>query len=79
MSLLNSTKSLEVDLDIYQDKALQVSVSKGVLAVMLVLLKDQVKEFEADGQSPEAITASQRACEVQIRDWVESQGVVITR
>ena len=39
----------------------------------------EIREFELDGQSPEVVTANQRACEVQIRDWVESQGVVITR
>ena len=27
---------------------------------------------------PEAITASQRACEVRLRVWVERQGSVIT-
>ena len=39
----------------------------------------EIREFELDGQSPEVVTANQRACEVQIQDWVESQGVVITR
>ena len=40
---------------------------------------DLTKEFEVDGRSPEVVTANQRACEVQVRDWVESQGAVITR
>ena len=37
------------------------------------------QEFEVDGLSPEVVTANQRACEVRVRDWVESQGTVITR
>ena len=40
---------------------------------------DLTTEFEVDGRSPEVVTANQRACEVWIRDWVESQGSVITR
>ena len=35
--------------------------------------------FEVDSLSPEVVTANQRACEVRVRDWVESQGTVITR
>ena len=41
--------------------------------------KVRSEEFELDGRSPEVVTANQRACEIWIRDWVESQGVVITR
>ena len=37
------------------------------------------KRFEVDCRSPEVVTANQRACEVRMRDWVESQGAVITR
>ena len=40
---------------------------------------DLTIEFEVDGRSPEVVTANQRVCEVRIRDWVESQGVAITR
>ena len=40
---------------------------------------DLTIEFELDGQSPEVVTANQRACEFRVRDWVESQGTVITR
>ena len=35
--------------------------------------------FELDSLCPEVVTANQRACEVRVRDWVESQGTVITR
>ena len=37
------------------------------------------KRFEVDDLSPEVVTANQRACEVRVQDWVESQGTVITR
>ena len=67
-SLLNSTKSPRVDLSIYRDKAKSISVSEGGLVISLVLLKDQIQEFELDGLSPEVVTANQRACEVQVRD-----------
>ena len=46
---------------------------------MSASLGDLTVEFEVDGLSPEVVTANQRACEVRIWDWVESQGVVITR
>ena len=39
----------------------------------------EIQGFELDGWCPEVVTANQRACEVQVRDWVESQGAVITR
>ena len=45
-----------------------VSVFEGGLVIALVLLKDQIQEFEVDGRSPEVVTANQRACEVRIRD-----------
>ena len=67
-SLLNSTKSPKVDPNIYQDKANCSSVPEGGLVILLVLLKDQSSRFEVDGQSPEVVTANQRACEVWIRD-----------
>ena len=51
------------------DRSQLVSASVGNLTI----------GFEVDCQSPEVVTANQRACEVQIRDWIESQGVVITR
>ena len=39
----------------------------------------QSQGFEADSRCPEVVTANQRACEFRVRDWVESQGTVITR
>ena len=34
-------------------------------------------EFKLDGRSPEAITASQRAFEVQVRDWLRVKEVLL--
>ena len=45
---LNSTKSPEVDLDIYRDEAKRCLSLRGAL-VKPALLKDQTKEFELDG------------------------------
>ena len=42
----------------------------------LLLPRDKANEWMVC--CPEAITASQRACEVWIRVWVERQGSVIT-
>ena len=39
----------------------------------------EIQGVGLDGRSPEVVTANQRACEIRICDWVESQGVVITR
>ena len=51
------------------DEAQRLSASFGDLTI----------EFEVDGRNPEVVTANQRACEVRLQDWVESQGTVITR
>ena len=45
---LNSTKSPEVDLDIYRDEAKRCLSLRWAL-VKPALLKDQTKEFELDG------------------------------
>ena len=42
----------------------------------LLLPRDKANEWTVC--CPEAITASQRACEVRIQVWVERQGSVIT-
>ena len=46
-----------------------MSISGRTLVERLLLpQRSDQREFELDGLSPEAITASQRACEVWIRD-----------
>ena len=68
-SLLTVPSLSEIDLDIYQDKANGIYLWEDSSRKTTPASKIRFKEIEVDGQSPEAITASQRACEVRIRDW----------
>ena len=66
-SLLAVTKSPEVDLDIYQDKARRCCYPIGY-GLDKVNDLSEIRGFEVDGRSPEVVTTNQRACEVRIRD-----------